>query len=77
MTPNPKTRNGCCFFQNFLNLFFFRQFLKFSKNRGPQNIFLVLPTKLSKFFTTSPVPIHISGQASMVTGPRIASNYGL
>ena len=27
-------------------------------------------------FTTLPVPSRMSGQAFMVTGPRIAANYG-
>ena len=35
-----------------------------------------LPQKVFKFFATSPVPVRRSGQASMVTGLRIAANYG-
>ena len=78
MTPNPKTWNGFYgFFKIFLINFFLTIFLNFLKTVAPKIFFFALPTKLSKFFTTSPVPIHISGQASMVTGPRIASNYGL
>ena len=29
-----------------------------------------------KFFTTLPVPVCMSSQASRVTGPHIAANYG-
>ena len=30
-----------------------------------------------KFFTTLPAPVRMFGQAFVVTGPCIASNYGL
>lgn len=39
-------------------------------------IVLILPEKDFQFFTTAPVPIRMSSQASMVIGPRIAANYG-
>ena len=43
--------------------------VKKMKNRSPQ-IFSI-------FFTTSPVPVRMSGQASMVFGPRTAAYYDL
>ena len=46
-------------------------------NRWSPNEFSYLAPKIFKFFATSPVPIRRSGQAFMVTGPRIAANYGL
>ena len=50
---------------------------KENQNRGPQMNSPTLPQKIFKFFATSPVPIHRSGQAFMVIGPRIAAIYGL
>ena len=49
---------------------------KENQNRTQMNS-PTLPQKTSKFFATSPAPIHRSGQAFMVIGPRVAANYGL
>ena len=48
----------------------------FAKTVAPK-IFSHLAQNFSIFFTTSPVPDRMSGQAFKVTGPRIAANYGL
>ena len=45
--------------------------------RGPQMNSPTLPQKMFKFSATSPFPIRRSGQAFMVIGSRIATNYGL
>ena len=50
---------------------------KENQNRGPQMNSPTLPQKIFKFSATSPVPIRRSGQAYMVIGSRIATNYGL
>ena len=47
------------------------------QNRGPQMNSPTLPQNIFKFSATSPVPIRRSGQAYMVIGSRIATNYGL
>ena len=50
---------------------------KENQNRGPQMNSPTLPQKIFKFSATSPFPIRRSGQAFMVIGSRIATNYGL
>ena len=50
---------------------------KRKQNRGLQMNSPTLPQKIFKFSATSPVPIRRSGQAYMVIGSRIATNYGL
>ena len=51
------------------------------ENRKPKpwspNEFSHLAQKIFKFSATSPFPIRRSGQAFMVIGSRIATNYGL
>ena len=49
---------------------------KENQNRGPQMNSPTLPQKIIKFSATSPVRIRRSGQAFMVIGSRIATNYG-
>ena len=87
MTPNPKTRNGkkrpqilkhgtdVIFFKKNFLINFLNNFLNFLK-AWPPKYFSHLSHKSLKFFTTSPVPVRMSSQAFMVTGPCIASNYG-
>ena len=63
--------NSNCLWKNIV-----LQFGKDERHSKP-TIFLTLPKKISKFFTTSLVPVRMSDQAFMVMGPRIATNYGL
>ena len=50
---------------------------KENQNRGPQMNSPTLPQKIFKCSATSPVPIRRSGQAFIVIGFRLATNYGL
>ena len=67
-----------------------RSFAKYAKKRSQEKGSVLEKTEIRSFavqspsqatifklFTTSLVPVRMSGQAFIVIGPRIAANYGL